>query len=163
MGALDFTDHPLPEHEGFGMRIVDAKNAHALRNPEDHDALQFLPQASPVVALEIKRIDVLVLLGRIFGVLHASVGAVPEPLGMGANVRMIGSALERNIGRNVDAGFACLPDEAFEILESAQLRQDVLVPPLDGTDGPRAADVFATRGEGVVGALAVNPADRMDG
>ena len=79
------------------------------------------------------------------------------------NVRMIGSALERNIEGNVDAGFTRLPDEAFEILQSAQLRQDVLVPALDGTDGPRAADVFVTRREGIVGALAVNPADRMDG
>jgi len=26
MGALDFTDHPLPEREGLGVWIVDAKH-----------------------------------------------------------------------------------------------------------------------------------------
>src|SRR5450631_1575873 len=163
MGALDFVDHPLPEREGLGMWVVDAKYAHALRDPEKHDALEFLPQAPPVVALEIEWINVLVLLRRVFGVLHAPVGAVPEPPRMGVHVRMIGSALESNIEGNVDARLACLPDEAFEILQGAQLLQDVLVPALGGTDGPRAPDVVIARSEGIVGALAVDPAYWMDG
>src|ERR1700722_20740464 len=129
MIAFDFTDDPPPECERFGMRIVHAKNAPALRKPVDQDTLQFLPQAPPIVALEIERINVLVLLGRVFGVLHATVGTMPEPLGMGANVGMIGSALECDIEGNVNAGLACLPDEAFEVLQGAQLRHDILLPP----------------------------------
>ena len=64
MFPLDLGDHPFPEAERLGVRVVDAENPHALFDPEFEDAAQFLPQCLPVVAFEIERIDVLVLLRR---------------------------------------------------------------------------------------------------
>src|SRR5258708_18706029 len=45
----------------------------------------------------------------------------------------------------------------------AQLRQDVLVPPLGRADCPRAPDVLRACNQGIVGALAVDAPYRMDG
>src|SRR6185437_3766253 len=43
-------DEPFPQRERLGMRIVDAKDAHALVHPEFEDARQFQPQLAPVAA-----------------------------------------------------------------------------------------------------------------
>ena len=53
--------------------------------------------------------------------------------------------------------------QALEILERAQLRQDVLVAAFRGADGPGTADIARARTQRIVGALAVDAADRMDG
>ena len=56
--------------------------------------------------LEVERIDVLVFLRRVLGVLDAAVGALAEPLGMRLDVRMVGRALERDVERDLDAVLA---------------------------------------------------------
>src|SRR6516162_10382622 len=40
--GLDFSDQPLPERKCLGMRIVDAKDTHPLRDPEQHEVPQGL-------------------------------------------------------------------------------------------------------------------------
>ena len=53
--------------------------------------------------LEVERIDVLVLLRRVLGVLHRAVGPPAEPLRMLLHVRVVGRALERDVERDLDA------------------------------------------------------------
>ena len=77
--AFHLGDEPLPERERLRVRIVDAEDLDALGDPMQDDALEFAPERAPIVALEIERIDVLIFLGRILGVLHAAVGTVLEP------------------------------------------------------------------------------------
>ena len=62
------------------MRVVDAEDPDAAVDPEQRDVEQRLPQRPPVVAFEVERVDVLVLLRRILGVLDRAVGPVAEPL-----------------------------------------------------------------------------------
>src|SRR4029434_10999592 len=57
--ALDSCDRPLPEREGLGVRIVDAKDAYAFVHPVCDDAEELLPQCLPLIALEVERLDVL--------------------------------------------------------------------------------------------------------
>src|SRR6266704_7142809 len=50
-----------------------------------------------------------------------------------------------------------------KFLVRAQLWQDVLVSALGRADGPRAPDILGSCNQRVVGALAVDASDRMDG
>ena len=77
--APDLAERPLPEAERLGVRIVDAEDRHAVRDPELDHRLQLVPERRPVVRLEVERVDVLVLLRRVLGVLDRAVGAVAEP------------------------------------------------------------------------------------
>ena len=100
---LDLGDQPLPEGERLGVRVVDPEDAHALVDPELHDALQLFPELAPLLGLEVEGVDVLVLLGRILGVLDRAIRAPAEPLRMLGDVGMIGSALEGDVQRQLEA------------------------------------------------------------
>src|SRR5262249_33128146 len=146
-----------------GVRVVDAEDPHAFPYPVVEDAFQLLPQLAPRRGLEIERIDVLVFLGRVLGVLHAPVGAVTEPLGVLAHVRMGWGALKRDVERDFDSAAAGGTHEPAKILCRSELRGYGLVAAFLGADRPRAAGVAGTRRRGVVRALAPRDADRMDG
>ena len=103
MSPLHLADQPFPHRERLGVRIVHPKDAHPLRDPVVDDALQLVPQRAPVVGVEVERIDVLILLRRILGVLDAAVGSMPEPGRMLVHVRMVRRALERDVERDLDA------------------------------------------------------------
>ena len=119
-------------------------------------------RALPVGALEVDRVDVLVLLGRVLGVLDRAVGPVPEPLGVLADVGVVGRALEGDVQGDLDAQLAGLGHQAVEVLERPELGVDGLVSALGPADGPGAARVVRARGQGVVRPLAEGPADRVD-
>ena len=120
--ALDFGDDPLPEGKGLGVRVVDAEDGDALVDPVEEDALQLLPHAGPVFALKVEGVDVLVLLGRIFGVLDGAVGALAEPGLVLAHIGMIGRGLEGDVERQGQVEIFDLGDEAAEVVEGAELR-----------------------------------------
>ncbi len=74
MAAADIGDHPFPERQRLGVRIVDAEDAHALVDPEQHDVAQRQPQPGHrAFGVEIDIDDVLVLLRRILGVTDRAV------------------------------------------------------------------------------------------
>ena len=144
------------------MRVVDAEHPHALLRPEDEDRQQLLPQLAPAVCLEIERVDVLVLLRRVLGVLDRAVRAVLEPFGVLARVRVVGRALEGDVERDIDLLLRSGLDQVLKVRERAEPFVDRLVAAFLRPDGPRAA-WLAWLGRPVVRALAVRAADGVDG
>jgi len=86
---VQVVDAPLPEGEGFGVRVVDAEDADAAVEPILEDAAQLVPEAAPVGRLEVEGVDVLILLGGILGVLDGAVGTVEEPVGVLGDPRVV--------------------------------------------------------------------------
>ncbi len=111
-------DQVFPEWHRLGVRIIHAKDAHAVLGPEQNDADHFIPKLLPVRAAEIQRINVLVFLRRILGVLDRAVGPFVEPLGMLGDVRMIGRTIDREIERDLHSAIADLLLQPIEILQS---------------------------------------------
>jgi hypothetical protein len=97
VAALYVGDQPAPERKRLRVRIVDTKHSNTGCDPEQDDVAQLLPKRAPFRAAEIEWIDILVFLWRIFGVLHAAVGAVCEPQRMLRDVGMIRRALKRDV------------------------------------------------------------------
>src|SRR6185436_1382806 len=94
---------PLPEAERVDVGVVEAEDADAVADPELDDRLQLAPQVRPRLGLEIDRIDVLILLRRVLGVLDAAVGPVAEELGMRLDPGVIGRGLIREIEGDLEA------------------------------------------------------------
>src|SRR5260370_513412 len=163
MAALDLADQPLPEDERLGVGVVDAEDADPLADPVIEDALELLPELAPRLALEVEGIDVLVLLGRVLGVLDGAVGTLAEPFGMLVHVGMVGRALEGDVHGDLEAVVARLGEQLAEVGGGPQLGQDRLVSPRRAADRPGAADVAGLGHRAVVLALAVGEADGVDG
>jgi hypothetical protein len=146
--------------------VVDAKDAYAVVDPEVEDLLARLPQRHAVGVLvgpEVQRVDVLVLLGRVLGVLDRAVRPVVEPLRVLGDPGVVGRALQRVVERHLEPDGVGLGDEPVEVVDGAELRVHRRVATLVGTDGPWAAGVVGVGGEGVVATLAKRLADGMDG
>ena len=113
-------DKPFPEGEGFGVRIVHAKDAYALRDPAPHHSQELLPKPLPVVGLEVQREDVLVLLRRVLGELDRSVRPPAEPFRMVLHIGMVRRALECQVQGHVDAELLRLLDELLQSSERTE-------------------------------------------
>ena len=85
------------------MRVVDPEDLDAVPDPELEDRAQLVPQGLPVLGLEVERVDVLVFLRRVLGVLDGAVGALAEPGRVLADERVVGRDLERDVERDADA------------------------------------------------------------
>ena len=57
------------------MWVVDPEDGDPPPDPEEEHAPELLPEGLPLRSLEIEGDDILVLLRRVFGVLHGTVGA----------------------------------------------------------------------------------------
>ena len=75
---------------------------------------------------------------------------------------MVGRALDGEIERDLQAVFARRGDQAAKILERAERRMNRVVPAFGAADGIGAAGIVRAGASGVVAALAVGRADRMD-
>ena len=82
IGPPDLAQQPLPERDGLGVRVVDPEDPHAVGHPLLDDAQHLATDAGRVV-VEVDRVDVLVLLGRVLGVGDRPVGPGGEPLRVG--------------------------------------------------------------------------------
>src|SRR5216684_2253765 len=163
VAPLHLADHPLPEREGLGVRVVDAEDAHALLDPVEEHGAQLRPERLARGPHPIEVDDVLVPLGGVLGGLDGPVRAALEPLWVLLHVRVVGRALERDVVRHLDPALGGALHEPAEVGQRAQLRMDRLVAALRAADGPRAADVVGRGGERVVLALAPGAPDGMDG
>ena len=162
VGRIHLGDEPLPELERLGVRVVDAEDLHALLNPVPHDA-QHLGVDARGIIVEVERVDVLVLLRRVLGVGDRPVGEGREPLRMLLHPRVVGRGLQREIESDFQALLPGCTHEGAEILGRAEVRMDGVVSALRCADRVRGARVSRFGREGVVAALAVGRADRMDG
>jgi hypothetical protein len=61
--------------------------------------------------MEIDRVDILILFRRVFRVFDGAIGAMEKPLGMFANIGVVGGALNREVECDLDAAIASLTDE----------------------------------------------------
>ena len=131
-------------------------------DPEQADVTQRAPERSPVVAIEVERIDVLILLRRVLGVLDRAVGAVAEPIRMLADPRMI----RRTLPGKVQSDFE--PEAPGCDLERRGSRQRSPDPdrwpcaPCLGPDGPGAAGIARLGGQPVVASLPEADPDRVN-
>ena len=155
-------DHPLPEGERLGVRIVDAEDPHALVQPEQHDVAQGVPDRRQRAAVEMDVDDVLVFLRRVLGVFDGSVRPPVEPFRMLPDPRMVGRALDGEVDGDLQPVVARSRDQPGEILEIAELRMDGVVAALGRTDGIGAAGIGGAGRQGVVATLAVGGADGVD-
>src|SRR5437867_10479061 len=160
---MDLSDHPLPEAERLCMRIVDAEDLHAALDPQQRHLEQRLPQRAPILGLEIERIDVLVFLRRVLGILDRAVGSMPEPFRMFMHPRMIRRALPREIDRDLEAEALGFAAEPFEILEGAEPRLDRRVAAVRRSDRPWTPGITWSGDERIVAPFAEARADRMNG
>src|SRR5438105_13619968 len=112
----------------FGMGVVDAEDAHALLDPEADDMLELLPEGLPMLCIKVEGIDVLVFLGRIFGILHGAIRTPPEPLRVLLHIGMIGGALEGDVERYLYAILLGCGDQAAEIVQGPELWMDGRMP-----------------------------------
>ena len=58
--------------------------------------------AAPVLGSEVERVDVLVFLGRVFGVLDGAVGARSEPFGCSRDLGVVGRGLKSDVEGHLD-------------------------------------------------------------
>src|ERR1700680_2334585 len=156
VGRLDVTYHPFPEGKGFGVRIIDAEDANALVDPKHDDVPQLRPQRPPLGGgvFEIQRIDILVLLGRVFRVLDRAVRARPEPFPVLTHIGVIRRALKGDVERDFKTVLLGLREEPLEIPRCAQLWVNRRMTAFGRANRPRATDVIWPRSDRVVAALA---------
>src|SRR6266851_4268166 len=111
--------------------------------------------------LEIERIYILILLGRILGVFDRAVGPMTKPFGMLARPRMVGRALDCEVERDFQSQTPSGRHEMIEILETAERRLDRGMAASLAANRPGAAGTVGARGQRVVRALAMRVANRM--
>ena len=158
---VDLADQPFPEPDGFGVRVVHPEDLDAVADPEQHDPQDFVGQPCGVV-VEVQRENVLVLLRRILRVGDAAVHAGGEPFRVALHPRVVRRGLQRQVQGHFESQLTGPRHEGVEVLEGAQVRVDGVVAALVGADGPRRAGIVRSGDQGVVRALAVLDADRVD-
>src|ERR1700689_1205083 len=117
---------PLPERQRLGVRVVHAEDPDPVRHPVPDDAEHLGVDALGVV-VEVDRVDVLVLLRRVFRVCDRAVGSLGEPLGMLGDPRGVRRGLDRPVHDGLQAQLRGPRDERVEVSDSAQVRVDGVV------------------------------------
>src|SRR5919202_467498 len=110
------------------MGVVHAEDAHALLDPEAENAFELLPECLPMLCLKVKGVDVLILLGRIFRILHGAIRAPPEPLRVLPHIGMIGGALEGDVEGDLYPILLGFGKQAAEIIQSPELGMNGRMP-----------------------------------
>ena len=145
------------------MGVIYAENTNAMFDPEEDDAFELFPELLPAVNLEIKGIDVFVLLWRVFRVLHGIVGAPAKPFRMFLYIGVIRRTLKGDIQRYFNMILAGLAQKALEILQGAKFRMYGLVPSFVRSNSPRGPRVIWIGYGVVVSPFTVCAANRVDG
>src|SRR5690625_920252 len=119
---MHLRNEPLPERQGFCVRVVDSKNSHALVEPEEHDVSQGVPERRESLAIEVDIDDILILLRRIFGILDGAIGPPVEPFWMLLYPGVIRRTLNGEIQRDLQPLLTRCRHQPGEILKATQLR-----------------------------------------
>src|SRR6476620_5817067 len=162
MLPLHFRDHPLPERKSFGVGIVDSKDLDTLLDPEQEHVSAFAPHRLPIFAFEIERVDVLVFLWRILGILNCAVGPAAKPLPVIVYVRMVRRDLKRDIECNLDLVLLCLAQQFSKLIQCAEVRVNAFMTAFPAAYCPRAADIRRCNDHRIVLAFAKGDSYRMN-
>ena len=127
---------PVPEIKGFGVGIVNPKDANAKPDPLQGDLQEFLPKGLVIVGFKPEVDDVLVFFRGVFGVLHRPVRPAPEPLWMLFYVRVVRCRLKSEVHSYFQPQLIGILDQFPEFLLRAQLWMQVPVAPMPGPYGP---------------------------
>ena len=165
---LHVGDEPLPERERLGMRIVNAEDFNAFASPEQNNVLDFLPEFLVVLVVVVERVDVFVLLGRVFGELDAAIRFVVEPFRVRLHIRVVGAAVECNVQRKAKTFSTSSFCKMFEVLHRSEFRIDIVMAAVLVTHSVRAsrfqriAFLIDLRMKRIVSALAVRDSNRVN-
>ena len=143
------------------MRVVDAEDPDAAVHPVVHHSQHFGEQSVWIV-VKSERVDVLILLWWVLCVGDRAVCAVDEPLGVRGDPGVVGCALHCEVKCDLEAELAGAADERPEVLKGAEVGVHRVVAALDRANRPRTPRIVGTRVQSVVGALAVDAADRVN-
>ena len=155
-------DELFPKRDRFGVGIVDPERANATVHPVFDHVDQFPPKVLPVRAVEVQRVDVLILLRWIFRIADRSVGPLIKPIRMILHVRVIGRAIEGKVERDLQSTEFGLFDQPQEIPFGSKGGFNVTVTASRATNRPGRADIVRSGREGVVLSFARGDADGMD-
>ena len=161
MRPVHVVQDPLPEAHGLGVGVVDPEDRDPVRDPHLDDRADRVVDPLRVV-VEVQGVDVLVLLRRVLRVGDRPVGPGGEPLRVLGHPRVVGRALERQVEGDLHPQGPRARHEGVEGLEAPQVRVDGVVAALGRSDPVGGARIPGPRFEGVVLALPVGRADRMD-
>ena len=128
-----------------------------------HNIAQRSTARDRAFGVEVDIDDVFVLLGWILGEADRAVGAAAEPLGMLADPGMVGRTLDGEIERDFEAMLAGGCHQPAKVLRRAECCVDRVVTAVASADRVGTAGIVGRRLQGVVAALAIGRADRMDG
>src|SRR6266404_269876 len=126
-------------------------------------ARDLLLEVLPVRPIKVKWINVLIFLGMIFRILDGAIGAPPEPLRVLPHIGMIGGALEGDVESYLYPILPGCGDQASEIVQGPKLWMDSCMPAGGRSNGPGTAWIIGGGHGGIVLALAVDLANRMNG
>src|SRR5690348_16810726 len=140
MATANLADHPLPERQRFGVRIVDTENPDSLLYPEQDHVAQGEPQRRKC-AIKIRIDDVFVFLGRVLRVFQRSIRAPVEPIRMLAYPGMIQGALDGEIERDLEVVLVRPTHQPPEIFQGAQVRMSRVMPASLRADRVRASGI----------------------
>ena len=154
-------EQPLPERHRFGVRVVDAEDPHPVRHPVPDDS-QHLGVDALGVVVEVDRVDVLVLLRRVLRVGDGAVGAGGEPLRVLAHPGVVGRGLQRQVEGHLEAELPWPAPRRRRSRAACRGRDGWRRARPSSSRSPRVSRRRRARGQGVVRALAVHLADRVD-
>ncbi len=160
VGPPDIGEQPVPEPDRLGVRVVHPEDPDSVAHPQPDDPVHLRVDAFRVV-VEIDRVDVLVLLRRVFRVGDRAVRPAGEPFRVLAHPWVVRRALQRQVDRDLHAEVAGLRDEHVEVREGAEVGMDRVVAALGRADRPGRARVTRVGCQRVVAALAMGETDRV--
>ena len=73
MVPVNFANAPLPERQSLRVRVVYTKDLNLTLNPEPEYTVELIPKPTPVSRLKVQRINILIFLRRVFGILDTPV------------------------------------------------------------------------------------------
>ncbi|MCY1436080.1 hypothetical protein D9M71_521950 [compost metagenome] len=145
------------------MRIIDAKDLHALLDPAHHNVAQFHPQArNRLGGIEVDVDDVLVFLRWVLRIFDRAVRPPVEPAGVLLEPWMVLGTLDGKIQGDFQTMGRSGRHQSAKVFAGTQLRVNRLVPAFLATNRIGAARIIGTRRQRVVRAFAVAAPDRVD-
>ena len=150
-----------PEMHWLGMWVIYAEDRDSLRDPKTQNTKCFSNDCV-VIVIKVNRIDILILLRRIFCICNRSIGTRCKEFRMFCGPWMVRGCLESKVHRYFKAILLCSLYEVLKVRHSAECRVNCIVATFFIADCPRNTRVAGSRCQGVVLSLAKLCSDGMN-